>query len=58
MNLNEDGNVPVDSVTRVEVIGNGREFVRYGCENVRISLQDDQRTLKIFMDPDLTQGNN
>ena len=36
------------NVTRVEVIGDGREYVRYGCADVRVSLQDDGRTLKIF----------
>ncbi len=38
------------SVTRVELIGNdGREFVRYGCSNVQVSLQDDGRTIKVFL---------
>jgi len=37
-------------VTRVEVItGEGREFVRYGCSNVQISLQDDGQTIKVFL---------
>ena len=37
-------------VTRVELIGNdGREFVRYGCSNVKVSLQDDGRTIKVFL---------
>jgi hypothetical protein len=37
-------------VTRVEVIGNdGREFVQYGCSNVKVSLQDDGRTIKVFL---------
>ena len=37
-------------VTRVEVIGkNGREFVQWDCSNVKISLQDDQRTMKVFL---------
>jgi hypothetical protein len=37
-------------VTRVEVISNdGREFVRYGCSNVQVSIQDDERTLKVFL---------
>jgi hypothetical protein len=37
-------------VTRVEVITNdGREFVRYGCSNVQVSLQDDGRTIKVFL---------
>lgn len=36
-------------VTRVEVItNNGREFVRYECSNVQVSLQDDGQTIKVF----------
>ena len=38
------------NVTRVEVItGEGREFVRYECSNVQVSLQDDRQTLKVFL---------
>ena len=37
-------------VTRVEVIGkDGREFVQWDCSNVKISLQDDERTMKVFL---------
>jgi len=37
-------------VTRVEVItGEGREFVRYECSNVQVSLQDDGQTIKVFL---------
>jgi len=37
-------------VTRMEVITNdGREFVRYGCSTVQVSLQDDGRTIKVFL---------
>ena len=37
-------------VTRVEVIGpNGREYVRYECSNVQVSLQDDGQTIKVFI---------
>ena len=37
-------------VTRVEVItDDGREFVRHDCHNVQLSLQDDGRTLKVFL---------
>jgi len=37
-------------VTRVEVITDtGREFVRYGCSTVQVSLQDDGRTLKVSL---------
>jgi hypothetical protein len=38
------------NVTRVEVItDDGREFVRHGCSNVQVSLQDDGRTIKVFL---------
>jgi hypothetical protein len=38
-------------VTRVEVItSNGREFVQYECSNVQVSLQDDGRTIKVFLE--------
>ena len=37
-------------VTRVEVItNNGREYVRYECSNVQVSLQDDGQTIKVFL---------
>ena len=39
-------------VTRVEVIGKEREYVRYGCSNVQVSLQDDGKTLKVFANYD------
>jgi len=35
-------------VTRIEVIGKERDLVRYGCEDVQVSLQDDGQTLKVF----------
>ena len=37
-------------VTRVELITNwGREIVELGCSNVKVSLQDDGRTIKVFL---------
>ena len=37
-------------VTRVELITNwGREIVKLGCSNVKMSLQDNGRTIKVFM---------
>lgn len=43
--------VPLDTVNRVEVIdSNGRSYVnRYPSNKVSVSLQDDNRTLKIFV---------
>lgn len=38
-------------VNRVEVIDeNGRSYVKYFCNNVKISLQDNGYTLKLFLD--------
>jgi len=38
------------NVTRVEVIGKkGREFTQYDCSNVQVSIQDQGRTLKVFL---------
>lgn len=44
-----------DNINRVEVIDHqtvpliGRAYTKYNCKNVDISLQDDFRTLKIFI---------
>lgn len=38
-------------VNRVEVIDeNGRSYVKYNCNNVKMCLQDDGYTLKLFLD--------
>jgi hypothetical protein len=37
-------------VTRVELITNwGREVVQVGCSNVKVSLQDNGQTIKVFL---------
>lgn len=46
--------IDVANVTRFEVIdhsenGGGREYVRRGISILDVSLQDDGRTLKIFL---------
>ena len=39
-----------EKVTRVEIIDtNGRSYVKYGVTDIKFSLQDDDRTLKIFL---------
>ena len=46
---------PLDSVTRVEVIENGgRSLTRWlrAKESMYISMQDDNRTMKIFIEED------
>jgi len=40
-------------VTRVEVIDQiSRVYTNYGCSNVQVSLQDDGKTLKVFLSTD------
>jgi hypothetical protein len=39
-------------VTRVEVIGKNREYIRHRCSNVQVSLQDNGKTLKVFANYD------
>ena len=46
----DDTTVAFPKVTRVEVIGNGREYTKYGVRNVWASVQDDGRTVKIFIE--------
>ena len=41
----------LSKVNRVEVIDeNGRSYVKYFCNNVKMCLQDDGYTLKLFLD--------
>jgi hypothetical protein len=41
---------PTPPITRLEVIGaNGRSYVNYRVAHVEFSLQDNDRTLKIFV---------
>ena len=41
----------VSKVTRLEVIDeNGRRYVKYQISDIKFSLQDDDRTLKIFLE--------
>lgn len=40
----------LENVTTVEVIDNhGRSYIHYNAESVEYSLQDDGKTLKIFI---------
>lgn len=41
---------PLESVSRVVVVRDGVEFEGYNLTNVRMSVQDNGRTLKIFTD--------
>jgi len=41
----------IDTVTRLEIIdSNGRVYGRFDLNGVSISLQDEQRTLKLFIE--------
>ena len=44
-------NIPLQKINRIEVIDeNGRSYVNWKSNNIiKISLQDDERTLKIFI---------
>lgn len=48
----DDTTVAFPKATRVEVIGKGREYVKYGVRNAWASIQDDGRTVKIFLEYD------
>ena len=50
INKVDDTTIAFPKVTRVEVIGNGREYTKYGARNVWASVQDDGRTVKIFLE--------
>jgi len=44
-------NLDVSKVTRLEVIDeNGRSYIKYQIADIKFSLQDDDRTLKIFLE--------
>lgn len=42
-------NVSHPLISRVEVIGEGREFVKHDINGINLSFQDDGRTLKVFL---------
>ena len=46
-----DTKMKFDTVTRVEVIDNdGRRYVKYNVKDVELILQDEERTLKLFVE--------
>ena len=45
----DDYMINYPDITRLEVIDDGRELVKYDLKNVQISIQDDGRTMKIFV---------
>ena len=50
----DDGMINYPDITRLEVIDDGRELVKYDLKNVQISIQDDGRTMKIFVNKQTT----
>ena len=49
--MNKTDLIPYSRIYRVEVISNhSRVLVKHDVTNVQISIQDDGRTLKIFLE--------
>lgn len=50
MRIKTSDEIPFPKVNRVEVIDSeGRSYTKYNCNNVKICLQDDGYTLKLFL---------
>tara|TARA_R110002074_G_scaffold25215_1_gene74908 strand:+ start:1705 stop:1908 length:204 start_codon:yes stop_codon:yes gene_type:complete len=47
--MDDNNIINYPEVSRLEVIDDGRELVKYDLKNVQISIQDDGRTMKIFV---------
>lgn len=52
INKVDETKVEFPNATRVEVIGKGREYTKMRVHNVWASIQDDGRTVKVFLDYD------
>ena len=51
--------IHLKKTTRVEIIDeNGRQFVRRDIKRVDLSMQDGQRTMKIFLNNRLKEDKN
>ena len=52
----------LETITRLEIInhqdGTGREYVKYNCEKIELSIQDEGRTLKIFLSSSKLKDND
>jgi len=46
----EKMNIEKEKISRIEVIGKGREYVNMDCKIRDILIQDDDRTMKIFLE--------
>ena len=57
--MNETDLIPYSRITRVEVIGtHGRELVKHDVTDVQISIQDDGKTLKVFLKDKKLRGHH
>ncbi len=45
----EDGEIDLKKITRLEVISGQRDYTNYNVEVRDISMQDNNRTMKIFI---------
>ena len=45
----KDSLLNLDKVTRLEVISNTREYQNHNVKNCQLSLQDKEKTLKVFI---------
>lgn len=43
-------NIDKGKISRIEVIGKGREYVKLDCKIKEIMIQDDGKTMKIFLE--------
>jgi len=43
-------NIDKEKISRIEVIGKGREYVNMDCRIKDIMIQDEGRTMKIFLE--------
>ncbi len=43
-------NIEKDKISRIEVIGKKREYVNMDCKIKDIVVQDEGKTIKIFLD--------
>ena len=57
--MNETDLIPYSRIARVEVIGtHGRELVKHDVTDVQISIQDDGKTLKVFLKDKKLRGHH
>lgn len=43
-------NIDKEKITRIEIIGRKREYVNMDCKIKDIMIQDDGRTMKVFLE--------